>query len=410
LRGSSAVANAEKDAVVEQLDTTPNDSDWSAQWGLRRVGLPKVWDRSRGSANVVVAVLDTGVAAGVPDLRDAILPGYNLVDPAKGTSDDNGHGTAVAGIIAARSNNHEGIAGVCWTCSILPIKVLDAKGTGDTALAAAGIVRATDAGARIISMSLGGPANDRTLDDAIAYAVAKGALIFAAAGNNGTSARFYPAANPSVVSVAGTDDTDHLYSWSNFGSWVQIAAPGCNAAPSLSSGYVIFCGTSSATPLVAGLAALLLSIQPSATAAQIADAIRGAVTSIGGVVNHGRVDAAGAVALLAPKAEQTSPTVVPTSVLSLKSSLTPRISTRVFRRTINAGLLHATVAFTGARTMRLTIRNRSGAVVATREGPSPLEVSRQMPSGRFSFVVSARKVSTAFTLALSFPADSGRAG
>jgi subtilisin family serine protease len=409
LRGSSSVANAEKDAVLEELDTTPNDADWSAQWGLRRVGMPKAWDRVRGSANVVVAVLDTGVAVSHPDLRDAILPGYNLIDPAKAPIDDNGHGTAVAGIIAARSNNYEGIAGVCWACSILPIKVLGADGVGDTALAAAGIVRAADAGARIISMSLGGPAGDRTLDDAIAYAVGKGTLVIAAAGNNGTSTRFYPAANPNVISVAGTDDTDHLYSWSNFGSWVQIAAPGCNAAPSLSGGYIVFCGTSSATPVVAGVAALLLSVEPTASRVQISDAIAGAVTSIGDVVSRGRIDAPGALALLAPASAPTPVVNVAMSVLTMKSNVTQQIPKRVFRRTINAGVLHATVTFTGARTVRLTIRNRSGVVVASRQGTSPLEVSQQVPSGRFSFVVSARR-SAAFTLSLSFPADSGRVG
>src|SRR5207237_7576653 len=176
-----------------------------AQWGLRRIGMPSVWDRTRGSVKVLVAVLDTGVAAGHPDLQGAIVPGFNLVDPGKGPADDNGHGTSVAGIIAARANNHEGVAGICWTCSILPIKVLGANGTGDTSQVAAGIVRAADAGARVISMSLGGPVDDPTLDDAISYAAGKNAILVAASGNNGTSAQFYPAANPHVISVAATD-------------------------------------------------------------------------------------------------------------------------------------------------------------------------------------------------------------
>src|SRR5581483_1054459 len=142
---SGAVASVGRDQVLESVDVTPNDADWSTQWGLRQVSLPSAWERTRG-ANVVVAVLDTGVDATHPDLQGAVLPGINLVEPSAPPTDDNGHGTAVAGIIAARSDNHIGVAGICWTCSILPVKVLGADGTGDTATVARGIVRAADAG------------------------------------------------------------------------------------------------------------------------------------------------------------------------------------------------------------------------------------------------------------------------
>jgi len=171
LRQSPAVLHVERDAVLERLDTTPNDVDWPEQWGLRRIGLPAAWDVTRGLSSVVVAVLDTGVDGEVPDLQAAVVPGYNAVAPEIAPSDDNGHGTAVAGIIAARTNNGQGIAGICWTCTVLSVKVLGADGSGDTALVAAGIVRAADAGARVISMSLGGPADDQTLDQAVAYAL-----------------------------------------------------------------------------------------------------------------------------------------------------------------------------------------------------------------------------------------------
>jgi len=408
LRASRLVANAEKDAIFEELDTTPNDTDWSAQWGLRRIGMPSVWDRTRGAANVVVAVLDTGVAGGHPDLQGAILPGFNFVDPAKAPSDDNGHGTAVAGIIAARANNHQGVAGLCWTCSILPIKVLGADGSGDTSQVAAGIVRAADAGARVISMSLGGPVDDRTLDDAIAYAAGKGAILVAAAGNNGASAQFYPAANPDVISVAATDQSDRLYSWSNFGTWVQIAAPGCNAAPGLSRSYVLFCGTSSATPIVAGLAALLLSEQPNAGRGEIADAIESTATPIGGVVMRGRIDAPRALSAVA--AAPAPAEAVATSVLTVKSFLTPRVPARVYRRTIRAGRLTATVTFSGTSTLSLAIRNEAGALVASTAGASPLRLSRKLAAGKFSFAVSSRKANAGFTLVVSLAADPQRTG
>jgi len=232
LDASPLVANVEKDAVVHVLDTVPNDSDWSLQWGLRKLGLPSVWDRARGSKSVIIAVLDTGVDPRQPDLRRGLLPGFDLVYNDADPSDDHGHGTAVAGVIAARTNNAAGMAGVCWACSILPVKVLTADGSGDLALVAAGVVKAVDAGAHIINLSLGGPGDDQALDDAVAYAVRNGALVVAAAGNNGVDTPFFPASAPGVISVAATNESDRLYTWSNYGSWVAIAAPGCNVATS----------------------------------------------------------------------------------------------------------------------------------------------------------------------------------
>jgi subtilisin family serine protease len=399
LRASRSVANAEKDALFEGLATTPNDTNWAAQWGLRRVGLPSAWDRTRGAGNLVVAVLDTGVDAGHPDLSGAILPGSNLVDLAAGPVDDNGHGTAVAGIIAARTDNHLGIAGICWTCSILPIKVLGADGTGDTGQVAAGIVRAAAAGARVISMSLGGPADDQTLDDAISYAAGKGAILVAAAGNNGTSAPFYPAANPDVIGVAATNESDHVYPWSNFGPWVQIAAPGCNAAPNLAGGYILFCGTSSAAPVVAGLVALQLSEQPNASRKEILDAIEGSAAPIGDVVHRGRIDAPAALSVLAPS--PAPPKTDTTSTLTVNAFLTRRSSTRVYRCPAGGGVLTATVTFNGASTLTLSVRGQAGGLVGQSAGESPVRLSRQVPAGPCSVAVSSRKAKAAFRLVLS---------
>lgn len=297
LRSSAAVASVGRDQVLESFDVTPNDADWSTQWGLRQVGLPVAWERTRG-ANVVVAVLDTGVDAAHPDLQGAVLPGINLVDPSAPPADDNGHGTAVAGIIAARTDNRIGVAGICWTCSILPVKVLGADGTGDTGTVAAGIVRAADAGARVISMSFGGPAPDPTLASAVAYAEAKGAILVAAAGNSGSSTPFYPAADPGVVGVAATDESNHLYGWSDYGAWVRLAAPGCDSATGSSGGYVEFCGTSAAAPVVSGVAALALSVAPDASRSQVIAAVEGTATSIGTSVSGGVVDASVALGAL----------------------------------------------------------------------------------------------------------------
>ena len=403
LDASHVVAHVERDAILESLDTTPNDTDWPAQWGLRLIDLPAAWDRTRGSSTVVVAVLDTGIDGDLPDLRDAVVPGYNAVSPQSPPADDNGHGTSVAGVVAARTNNDEGIAGICWTCSVLSMKVLGADGTGDTALVAAGIVRAADAGARVISMSLGGPADDQTLDAAVAYALGKGAILVAAAGNNGASTPFYPAAIPGVVSVAATDETDQLYSWSNFGSWVQVAAPGCNPAPSAAGDYVMFCGTSSATPVVAGLLALLVSEQPAAGRDAVVGTLERTAVPIGGSVQYGRVDAAAALAALAPPSSEASHAqqapAVHSSTIVLHGFLIH--GSVVFRRSVEAVSLAATLRFRPRVKLSLSIRTARGTLVAHALGGSGLRLLRELPRGTYTFAIRGPRRRTAFTLELT---------
>jgi subtilisin family serine protease len=296
LRASAAVEYAERDAVVAQLGTVPNDPLWADQWGLALVGAPAAWDMTRGSANVVVALLDTGVDAAHPELAGAFVSGYDVWNGDADPADDNGHGTSAAGVLAARGDNRQGVAGMCWSCSVMAVKVLGADGSGTMGSVAAGIVWAADHGAHVISLSLGGTTSTRTLEDAVAYAVAKGVVLVAAAGNSNSTTAFYPAAYPKVLSVAATTSSDTRYSWSNYGSWVDLAAPGCNAAPALAGGYQGFCGTSSATPLVAGLAALALSAKPAAKAADVERALTETAVPLGGVVAHGRIDAPRALA------------------------------------------------------------------------------------------------------------------
>jgi subtilisin family serine protease/uncharacterized protein YkwD len=398
LRESPWVATAEKDAVVEALDTTPNDEAWPGQWGLRTVGLPSAWDRTRGSSSVIVAVLDSGVDPTHPDLRGAVLPGFDLVNGDSDATDDHGHGTAVAGIIAARTNNLQGVAGVCWSCSVLPVKVLDADGVGDTSLIAAGIVRAVDAGAHVLNLSLGGPAGDQALDDAVAYAVKHGALVVAATGNNGVTTPFFPAASPGAISVAATDETDRLYPWSNSGPWAALAAPGCNDAPLRGGGYGWFCGTSSAAPVVSGLAALALSARPSATRDDILAALEQTTSPIGDVVSRGRVNAVGILTGLQP-----APSPVLRATVALKGSLSTRAPSRAYRRAVGDGPIMATLTFTGSRALALAIRDQSGALVARLAGTSPLQITTELKAGTLAIQVigPARARKTAFKLTLS---------
>jgi thermitase len=252
----------------------PNDPGFSTQWGLKQTRVDQVWNTVRGNNRVIVAVLDTGVNP-LPDLRTRMLPGYDFVNGDSNPADDNGHGTMAAGVVAAGGHNRTGVAGICWNCRILPVKVLNAKGSGSYTAIAQGIRFAADRGASVISLSLGGSADSSILRDAVTYAEQKGALIVAAAGNRGVSAPHYPAAIPSVLSVGGVTVTGARYSWSNYGSWVDVTAPGCNPAQGPSGAIGQYCGTSSAAPFVAGVAGLLASLPSKPTAAELRAAIIG---------------------------------------------------------------------------------------------------------------------------------------
>lgn len=299
LKASPAVEYVEREVLLEGSATVPNDALWEKQWGPKLVGAPEAWDATRGSAGIVIAVLDTGVDYGHPDLRGMFVQGHDFINNDADPRDDHGHGTAAAGVIAARTHNGEGQAGICWTCSIMPVKVLDANGSGTSSALASGIVWAADHGARVISLSLGGAGTTQTLANAVAYAANKGVLLIAAAGNAGTTTKFYPAAYPQVVSVGGTTSSDKLYEWSNRGDWVQVAAPGCNTAPYVGGGYVNFCGTSSATPLVAGIAGLALSLAPDLAKSTFEQALRNSAVPVPGGVRYGRVDLPGTLGALA---------------------------------------------------------------------------------------------------------------
>jgi len=270
----------------------PSDPLWSQAWSLRALRLPDVWPSASGGAATVVAVIDTGVDAGQPDLAGALVPGYDTLATGTGTADENGHGTAVAGIIAARSDNRVGITSVCGTCSVMPVKVIGASGFGDAAHIATGIVWAADHGARVINLSvvLDGP--QQSIADAVRYAHDRGVVVVAAAGNGGAADPTYPAAYPEVIGVAASQEDGTLYPWSQRGSWVDVAAPGCSPSTARGGDYTIFCGTSSATASVAGVVALALSAVPTATNVDVERVItQTAVPLRDGGVAFGNVDA-----------------------------------------------------------------------------------------------------------------------
>jgi hypothetical protein len=215
----------------------------------------------------------------------------------------------VAGVAAGRSNN--GVAGYCGGCSIIPVKITGSDGYASFSAMASGLTWSADQGARVINLSFAGSSGSTTVRDAIAYAHDRGAVVTVSAGNYGSGAMTYPAAYPGALAVATVDSGEALETYSNYGSWVQVAAPGCNYATkrtTASSPFGAFCGTSSAAPAAAGIAALAFSYKPSATNTEVEQALQSSAVSKS-FVQYGRVDAWGTLAALgATNPAATAPT------------------------------------------------------------------------------------------------------
>ena len=293
------LAGAEpREYPVHAVGVVPTDPQYPSQWGPAKVGMPDVWARATGAPSIVIAVVDTGVDAGHPDLAGRVLAGRSYVDDGL-SGDPNGHGTYVARVAAAAGNDGAGMAGYCWQCRILPVRVLDAEGGGNTGDVAAGVVYAADQGADIINLSLSGNSTSISLEAAIAYARGLGAIVIAAAGNQTAAGqdltvRQYPAASTGVIGVVATSAQDAVYSWSYRGSWTSIAAPGCVFL----SGT---CGTSYASPAIAGILGLALAAVPSLPGDALLAAMYATSAPVsGGIVPNGRVDAAAFFDTVAP--------------------------------------------------------------------------------------------------------------
>jgi thermitase len=254
------------DAVNENTEgtVTPNDLLFSSyQWNLPAIETEQGWRLSKGTEDVIVAVVDTGVQADHPDLQGKLLTGYNSLANGSTPDDDVGHGTHVAGIIGALVNNSEGVAGISWYNKILPVKALDSSGAGTTYSVAEGIIWAADNGAKVINLSLGNYADSEFLHDAIRYAYDKDIVIVSAAGNDNTERPGYPAAYPEVLAVAATNSGTEKASFSNYGDYIDVAAPGESIASTYPDGqYAALSGTSMSSPHVAALAGLIRSINP----------------------------------------------------------------------------------------------------------------------------------------------------
>jgi thermitase len=297
---NARVVYAEPDFVAEAIDS-PDDPYLGLQWGLTKIEAAQSWEITNGSSSINIAIVDTGVDLDHPDLADKLISNINLTN--FGNPDDvYGHGTHVAGIAAAITNNGIGVAGLGCTATIMNVKVLDDNGMGAYSWIVSGIIWAADHGAEIINMSLGGSYASSALEDAINYAWSKGVVIVAAAGNNGDTTPMYPAYYTNCIAVAATDVNDARASWSNYGDWVDVAAPGASIYSTLkNNSYGYMSGTSMASPHVAGLAALVFTtVSDTNGDGKLNDEVRSQIEAtcddigVSGV-GYGRINAAQAV-------------------------------------------------------------------------------------------------------------------
>jgi serine protease len=294
----------------------PNDTCYKLQWHFQQIGVPTAWKRGNG-AGAVVAVIDTGVTK-VADLAETkFVPGYNFVNNTADADDDHGHGTHVAGTIAQSTNNKLGVAGIAYGASIMPLKVLSARGSGSVAGIAQAIRWAADHGANVINMSLGGPTAIGTMGSAVKYAREKGVTVIAAAGNDGRGKVSYPARYPGVIAVAATQFDEKTTFYSNWGAEIDVAAPGGNTredrngdgmpdgvlqhtivpTDTARTDYLWFMGTSMASPHAAGVAALIVGAgvkKPAAVEEILLGTSRRPKTSGAGMAASGHDDRYGA--------------------------------------------------------------------------------------------------------------------
>ncbi|NEP44127.1 MAG: peptidase S8, partial [Okeania sp. SIO2H7] len=219
----------EANAIVLDSGNVPNDPLYGKQWNLRSINVEAAWQETKGSG-VTVAVIDTGITR-VPDLeKTEFVPGYDFVNDRTLATDDNGHGTHVAGTVAQSTNNDYGVAGIAYEAKLMPLKVLDSYGSGTISDIAEAIKFAADNDADVINMSLGGGGESQLMKEAIEYAHNKGVVIIAAAGNSNQNAAGYPARYPKVIGVSALDPSGEKAPYSNFGAGVDISAPGGSTA------------------------------------------------------------------------------------------------------------------------------------------------------------------------------------
>jgi len=298
LKNEAGVLYAEQNGYV-YADMPPNDPLYGPyQWNMTRIGMEDAWDVSTGNG-AIVAIIDTGVKQSLEDLANtSFIAGYDFVNNDADPTDDAGHGSHVCGTVAQSTNNNIGVTGIAYNSTIMPVKVLNSKGSGTWDQVADGILYAADHGAAIINMSLGGTVSSVTLEDAVNYAWNHDVVVVCAAGNDGLSSPHYPAYYANSIAVSATNYLDEKASYSNYGSWVDMSAPGGDSndyngdgysegvlqntfSRRSGDGYYFYSGTSMASPHVAGVAALVKACNPSLTNARIRNILETTAEDIG---------------------------------------------------------------------------------------------------------------------------------
>lgn len=288
---------AELDMAVELSLTTPNDPRYGNQWHLPKIQAPSSWASSKAD-NTVIAILDTGVDSAHSDLSSKMLPGWNAVDGSTNSSDIHGHGTAVAGTAAAETNNSNGVAAVAWGAQILPVRITNrSDGWATWSDIARGLNWAANQGADVANISYG-VSNSSAVTNAAQYMRSKGGLVVVAAGNDGVDPGFKD--NPYMISVSATTSSDAKASWSNFGEFINVAAPGASIQTTTrGGGYGNWNGTSFSSPVAAGVVALIKGANPTLTPDEVEQILKASADKIAGDIHpyygHGRVNAAAAV-------------------------------------------------------------------------------------------------------------------
>jgi len=325
---------AELDRIVQPADVLPNDP-WFANWEghLQRIQAPAAWSTTVGSNNVVIAILDSGVDPTHEDLAAKIVPGWNTFNNNSSTMDVYGHGTRVAGTAAAASNNGVGVASVCWSCRIMPMRVADTNGSATYSSITNGLTWAADHGARVANISFI-VSESSAVTSAAQYFQGKGGVVTSSAGNYTTFSN--ASDNPYILTVSATDQSDVITSYSNTGKNVDVAAPGDSFTTQIGGGYVSASGTSHSAPIVAGVAALVIAANPQLSGAQVQNVVKQSADDLGAagwdpVYGMGRVNAARAVSMAAGggTVDTTPPSVgfiYPNSGMGLSGVVTVQIS------------------------------------------------------------------------------------
>jgi thermitase len=305
-----------KFAEVDQLvapQFVPNDAYYGNEWHLQTMNVPAAWDYSLGTG-VTVAILDSGIDATHPDLQGQLVPGWNFYDNNSNTTDVYGHGTLVAGVVAALGNNSIGVAGIAWGGKLMPVRVTDTSGTGTWSGIASGLNWAADHGARVANLSFAVQASSST-QTAAQYFKNKGGVVVNSAGNYSTLDS--TAASDTLLSVSATDSADTRASWASYGPYVDVSAPGVGIwTTAAGGGYSAVSGTSFSSPATAAVVALMMAANPQLSPTQLVNLLESTAVDLGTTgydyyYGFGRVNA-GAAVLAA--AQGVAPDVQPPAV------------------------------------------------------------------------------------------------